>query len=375
MLVPIYREARIVPALMERLKRLDYPRAKLDIKIIVEIDDLQTQNALARETLPPFFDIIVCPSGIPRTKPRALNIGLAYAKGDYIVVYDAEDEPDPDQLRKAAATFASGDRKLGCVQARLAIDNAADGWIARMFALEYAGLFDGLLPGMSVTRQPIPLGGTSNHFRRTLLHTCLGWDAWNVTEDADLGLRLAGLGYHCVVMDSTTWEEAPVDWLAWYNQRTRWLKGWIQTAFVVARNGHRWRQSVSALKRLEISVISTSSVVSALFHPLVLVILGALLAPPTDSVFRSSVHLTLWSFITVVFVASSALSLAILVVGARHRGLTLRVRDSVGLLLYSLMKTVAAWRALFEFAVAPTHWHKTEHGLARRSRHQPTPPR
>lgn len=374
-LVPIYREARIVPLLIERLKRIDYPKAKLEIKMIVEIDDHETQNALICEAMPPFFEIIVCPSGLPRTKPRALNIGLAYAKGDYIVVYDAEDEPDPDQLRKAAAHFASGDPKLGCVQARLAIDNGADSWIARMFAFEYAGLFDGLLPGMSITRQPIPLGGTSNHFRRSLLHNCLGWDAWNVTEDADLGLRLAGLGYHCIVMDSTTWEEAPVDWMAWYNQRTRWLKGWMQTAFVVARNGKRWRRSVSALTRFEIAVISTSSVISALFHPIILLVLGVFLAPPSDSVIRSALHLTLWSFVSVVCIASSILSFAILWVGARRRGLLIRLSDLPYLLLYSLMKTAAAWRALYELISAPTHWHKTEHGLARSSRHPTAQPR
>lgn len=371
-LVPIYREARIVPRLIERLNRIDYPRAKLDIKILVEADDVETRMVLASLELPPFFEVIVCPLDKPRTKPRALNIGLIYAKGDCLVVYDAEDEPDPDQLRKAAAYFAQADPRLGCIQARLAIDNAADSWIARMFALEYAGLFDGLLPGMSVTRQPIPLGGTSNHFRRATLENCLGWDAWNVTEDADLGLRLACFGYQCIVMNSTTWEEAPIALSAWFNQRTRWLKGWMQTACVLMRYSPSHRSRISMLKRFEIAVISTSSVVSALFHPLLLLIPGLLLAPSSEMVIRSTLHLTLWSFVSVVFVVSGLLSLSIVSVGAQSRGFRLRLSDLAFLFLYSLIKTLAAWRALFEFIVAPTHWHKTEHGLARSSRHQPS---
>ena len=370
-LVPIYREARIIPQLIERLKRIDYPRAKLDIKILVETDDVESREALDSETLPSFFEVITCPPGKPRTKPRALNIGLAYAKGDCVVVFDAEDEPDPDQLRKTAAYFAQSDQTLGCIQARLAIDNAADSWIARMFALEYAGLFDGLLPGMSVTRQPIPLGGTSNHFRRATLEKCLGWDAWNVTEDADLGLRLAWLGYDCIVMDSTTWEEAPINFKAWFNQRTRWLKGWMQTACVLMRHSPSRRNRIPVLKQFEIAVISMSSVISALFHPLLLLIPGLLLAPSSEMVIRSTLHLTLWSFVSIVFVVSGLLSLAIISVGAHRRGFRLRFNDLFFLFLYSLIKTLAAWRALFEFIVAPTHWHKTEHGLARSSRHRP----
>ena len=370
-LVPIYREGRIVPQLIERLKRIDYPRAKLEIKILVEIDDVESRKALESEKLPSFFEVVLCPLGNPRTKPRALNIGLAYAKGDCVVVFDAEDEPDPDQLRKAAAYFAQSDPKLGCIQARLAIDNATDSWLARMFALEYAGLFDGLLPGMSVTRQPIPLGGTSNHFRRATLEKCLGWDAWNVTEDADLGLRLAWLGYHCTVMDSTTWEEAPTSFTAWFNQRTRWLKGWMQTVCVLMRPLPSRRSRIPALKQFEIAVISTSSVVSALFHPLLLLIPGLLLAPSSEMVIRSTLHLTLWSFVSIIFVVSGLLSLAIISVGAHRRGFRLRLRDLFFFFLYSLIKTLAAWRALVEFMVAPSHWHKTEHGLARSSRHRP----
>jgi cellulose synthase/poly-beta-1,6-N-acetylglucosamine synthase-like glycosyltransferase len=367
-LVPVYREARIISRLVQRLRRIDYPRTKLDFKILVESDDFETQSALRCEKLPPNFDVIVCPPGKPRTKPRALNIGLSYAKGEYVVIYDAEDEPEPNQLRKVAAQFSIADKTVACVQARLAIDNIDDSWVSRLFALEYAGLFDGLLPGMSATRQPIPLGGTSNHFRRSTLEACFAWDAWNVTEDADLGLRLAGLGYQSIVIDSTTWEEAPVNLRAWFHQRSRWLKGWIQTALVISKPARYASQSIPRLTRFEILVISWSAVISCLFHPVLLLIPGLIFGISTEDAVRSALHLTLWSFISLFVTISGLLSITIMSIGAQRRGVSFSLNDICYLLLYSLMKTAAAWRALFDFIVAPTHWNKTEHGIARSSR-------
>jgi cellulose synthase/poly-beta-1,6-N-acetylglucosamine synthase-like glycosyltransferase len=367
-LVPVYREARIISRLIQRLGRIDYPRGKLDVKILVESDDAETQLALRLQNLPPFFDVIICPPGKPRTKPRALNIGLSYAKGDFVVIYDAEDEPEPNQLRKVAAQFSIADKTVACVQARLAIDNIDDSWISRLFALEYAGLFDGLLPGMSATRQPIPLGGTSNHFRRSTLEACFAWDAWNVTEDADLGLRLAAFGYRSIVIDSTTWEEAPVNLRAWFHQRSRWLKGWIQTALVISKRARYSRKTTSWWTRFEISVISWSAVTSCLFHPILLLVPGLIFGMSAEDAVRSAVHLTLWSFISLVVTISGLLSMIVLSIGAHRRGLSLKINDISYFLLYSLMKTAAAWRALFDFIVAPTHWNKTEHGLARSSR-------
>ena len=96
------------------------------------------------------------------------------------------------------------------MQARLAIDNASDGWLSRHFAAEYAGQFDVFLPALAKLRLPLPLGGTSNHFRADVLRKVGGWDPFNVTEDADLGMRLARFGYRTGVIGSTTWEEAPV---------------------------------------------------------------------------------------------------------------------------------------------------------------------
>jgi len=371
-LVPLYREKKIISKLIERLKKIDYPKAKLEIKILVEMDDIETRLALIMEELPAIFDIIVCPLMNPRTKPRALNVGLAYAKGDYIVIYDAEDEPDPDQLKKAATCFYHGGKRLGCVQGRLAIDNMADGWISRMFALEYASLFDALLPGMSNTRQPIPLGGTSNHFRRSTLEACFAWDPWNVTEDADLGLRLARLGYETAVIDSTTWEEAPNTIKAWLNQRTRWLKGWMQTAMVIARPLGLKQAKTSRAMQFQIAVISLSSITSAMFHPLAVIAFGWVITTHSMNDSISLLGIIQWSFIGFVFVCHCIVSYITMRAGMRCRGLKFHILDCISLVLYSLLKCVAAWRALWEFIVAPSLWRKTEHGHSRTSRRMAT---
>jgi hypothetical protein len=207
---PLYREARVVRKLVKALDAIDYPRAKLDIKLVIERRDAETLAAIASLGLPARYDVIVAPPGQPSTKPRALNVALPALRGDLVVVYDAEDEPDPDQLRLAAAHFA-GDPALDCLQARLTIDNPEDSWISAMFAIEYAALFDLIDPGLAALGLPIALGGTSNHFRTRTLRRVGGWDAWNVTEDADLGIRLAREGARVGALASDTREEAPND--------------------------------------------------------------------------------------------------------------------------------------------------------------------
>jgi cellulose synthase/poly-beta-1,6-N-acetylglucosamine synthase-like glycosyltransferase len=207
----------------------DYPREKLDIKIVIEEDDTDTADALASCRLAIPFEVIVAPPGGPRTKPKALNAALQFARGSFTVVFDAEDRPEADQLRKALAAF-DADPQMVCVQARLTIDNVADSWLSRMFTAEYAGQFDVLLPGMAALRLPLPLGGSSNHFITEVLREAGAWDPFNVTEDADLGIRLGRLGHRCGVIASTTDEEAPAQFSPWLRQRTRWIKGWIRTS-------------------------------------------------------------------------------------------------------------------------------------------------
>ena len=183
----------------------------------------------------------------PRTKPKALNYALPLARGEYVVIYDAEDRPEPGHLRQALRAFRAGPSNLAAVQARLNLYNTnlyntKENWLTRQFTIEYCALFDGLLPALDRLRLPIPLGGTSNHFRASALRWLMAWDPFNVTEDADLGIRLARYGYRCRMLGSTTYEEAPARPMSWLKQRTRWLKGYMQTWRVHMNHpGALWR--------------------------------------------------------------------------------------------------------------------------------------
>ena len=206
----------------------DYPPEKLDVKLVVEGDDAETRAAIERCASRIPIEVLVVPAAGPRTKPKALNVALPFVRGAFTVIYDAEDRPEAGQLRRALQAFVGAGEELACVQACLAIDNTSDSWLARLFTGEYAGQFDVFLPGIAALRLPLPLGGSSNHFRTATLRELGGWDAYNVTEGADLGMRLARFGYRTAIIDSTTYEEAPAQFLPWLRQRTRWFKGWMR---------------------------------------------------------------------------------------------------------------------------------------------------
>lgn len=227
-LVPLRDEAAVLPQLVSSLGRLNWPRSKLDIRLICEADDVATKKAIAALDLPPNFTVVDVPVVGPRTKPKALNYGLQTASGELVAVYDAEDRPHPDQLLEAWQSFAEAGETLACVQAPLVVANFASNANARLFGFEYAALFRGLLPWLSKHGHVVPLGGTSNHFRRAALEAVGGWDAHNVTEDADLGLRLSRCGYAIATITRATLEDAPIDLDVWLRQRTRWYKGWMR---------------------------------------------------------------------------------------------------------------------------------------------------
>ena len=214
------------------------------------------------------MEILVAPQGSPRTKPRALNVALPLARGRYTVVYDAEDIPDPGQLRLAVARFAQLPRNVACLQARLTIDNTDDTWLTRLFTIEYAALFDAFNPGLAEIGSPLPLGGTSNHFRTSVLRDIHGWDAWNVTEDADLGIRLARLGYAVKDLPSSTLEEAPGTLGAWMRQRTRWMKGFVQTATSHSRKPRLLLRQLGIWKCFGALCLTWGIALSALVYPL-----------------------------------------------------------------------------------------------------------
>jgi cellulose synthase/poly-beta-1,6-N-acetylglucosamine synthase-like glycosyltransferase len=300
---------------------------------------------------------------LPPTKPKALNYALPLAAGEFTVIYDAEDRPHRYQLREAFERFRESGPELACLQSPLAVHNRTDNWLTAMFALEYETLFRGTLPALESLQAPFPLGGTSNHFRTAILWAAGEWDPWNVTEDADLGVRLARLGYRCGTLALPTMEEAPTRYGVWLRQRTRWLKGWIQTIFVHTRNPAAlvrelgWRRT--ALFHLALSAI----VLSALCHPIFLVLLavelgrlvlgynatGVALAMLAVAVFNLAAGYTTYAFFAHEI--------------ARRNG-----RSVMPLLftlpLYWLLISAAGWRAAWQFVFDPFRWEKTEHGLA-----------
>ncbi|MDE3077489.1 MAG: glycosyltransferase, partial [Chloroflexota bacterium] len=235
-LVPLYEETEVLARLVRAIDRLDYPKPKLDVKLLLEEDDEETILAARQAGLPRHFQLVIVPRGQPKGKPKACNYGLIYARGDFVVIYDAEDLPERDQLKKALVAFAKGDDKLACVQAKLNYFNRDQNLLTRWFTTEYSMWFDLFLPGLDASHAPIPLGGTSNHFRTQRLRELGAWDPYNVTEDADLGARLFKVGWKTAVMDSTTYEEANSQIYNWIRQRSRWVKGYIQTYLVHMRN-------------------------------------------------------------------------------------------------------------------------------------------
>lgn len=371
-LVPLYREANVVPALLHHLSALDYPKEKLDIKLIVERDDPETLSALRVAKLDPCFEIFIADEVGPRTKPKALSLALACTRGEYVVVYDAEDQPEPSQLRFAVASFAAAPRELACLQARLAIDNAGDGWLTRHFAAEYAGLFDVLLPSLAAHKLPLPLGGTSNHFRTDALRRTGAWDPHNVTEDADLGIRLARFGYRTGVISSTTWEEAPARLRPWLRQRTRWMKGWMQTWLVHMRTPVKLFRELGVVGFAAFQLLLGGAVVAALVHPLFMLVMAVKLAGGIGLAAAGIAHeIAMYAVLSSGYLGSAALAIC----GMKQRGMRVGIVTLLTIPLYWILLSAAAWRALYQFMVAPHRWEKTEHGLAKTSRHALQPAR
>lgn len=366
-LVPLYREVGVLPQLTRALRALDYPAAKLDVKILLEEEDRATIAALRAANLPPYVSLLIAPNGQPRTKPRALNIGLAEARGELLVVYDAEDVPDPLQLRRAACAFAVQAPDIACLQARLAIDNTADSWLTRMFTIEYSQLFDVINPGLARLDLPVPLGGTSNHFQVSVLRQLRGWDAWNVTEDADLGLRLSLAGYRVADLPSTTFEEAPAALRAWIVQRTRWMKGWMQVALVHGRQPLVSMRAMGAVRFLSAMALVMGTVATALGFP-IFTALALYAFAATDWLADIKAAPFGLSFAVTLFAAGLISLVLPAFEGLRRRGLPGLTRDAVTLPLYYILMSLAAWRAFAQMFYAPSKWEKTEHGKARTSR-------
>ena len=358
-LCPLYREAQSVPALVAGLRRLDYDPGKLDVKLIVEADDGATLSAAAAANLPAGFEIVVVPVAHPRTKPKALNYAMARARGDFVAVYDAEDAPHPAQLRAALDAFAAGGERFGAVQAPLLIDNTDASWLASQFAAEYAIQFRGILPLLAHLHAPFPLGGASNHFRRAALEDAGGWDPFNVTEDADLAYRLARRGWRLGVIAPPTWEEAPARFGPWLKQRSRWIKGHLQTWLVLMRNPVRTARELGLGGFLWMQLVLGGGLVAACAHaPLLALLLAAVLLPDVVTIPSVDWALVIFGYATASLGAIFAAALE------KNRGLAL---SALTMPLYWPLSSVAALWAVAELIVRPHYWAKTDHGRTRRN--------
>lgn len=362
-LVPLYREAEVIQSLIESLARLDYPPEKLEVLLLIEEDDKETLEAAKAAHPPGHFFFVLIPPGVPRTKPKACNVGLFFATGEFLVIYDAEDRPEPDQLKKAVIAFRKGDPDLVCVQAALNYYNARENFLTRMFTLEYSFWFDYMLAGLHRLRLPIPLGGTSNHFRTDRLRELGGWDPFNVTEDADLGIRADISGYKVGVINSTTYEEANTQVGNWIRQRSRWIKGYMQTALVHSRRPLYLLRRLGLRRTLGFLLLIAGTPLTFLSAPwmwgmfLIWVLTGT---KGLDPVFPPPILYI--SLLNLLFGNAIAIYLNMLA------GFKRRYDDLIpwSLLnpIYWVLHSVAAYKALWQLFTRPFYWEKTRHGIS-----------
>jgi cellulose synthase/poly-beta-1,6-N-acetylglucosamine synthase-like glycosyltransferase len=355
----------MVPMLRRAMSAIDYPPHLLDIKFVVEAKSPETVAAVEHVLGAPQFRVVVVPQGAPHTKPKAIDYALPLARGEFLVVYDAEDVPEPDQLRRAAERFRA-DRDLACLQAELVPENAHENVLTAVFAGEYAGLFGRLLPALARWGLPVPLGGTSNHFRTSVLRQLGGWDAFNVTEDADLGVRLARRGYRAEAFDSRTHEEAPLTVAAWMAQRTRWMKGWMQTYCVHNQSPRALLRDLGWRGFLGFQVLVGGMILSSPLHTLFLgTLLGRLILDGAVGLVPQDV----WDWFAVgILFAGYGGALAVVVSGLAHLRATHLVLMQFAVPFYWVLHSIATLYAAVELITKPVHWAKTEHGVTRVAR-------
>lgn len=362
-LVPVFREARIVGRLVENLGRLDYPTSKLEVIILVEEEDAETRDAIAASDPPSHFIVVTVPKGTPQTKPRACNVGLEVARGEFLVIYDAEDAPEPDQLKKTVIAFERADESVVVMQAALNYFNARENVLTRMFSLEYSYWFDYMLTGLDVRDLPIPLGGTSNHFRTQALRELGGWDPYNVTEDADLGIRASALGYRVGVVDSTTMEEATSRLGIFIGQRSRWIKGYMQTALVHARQPFALIRQIGLRRFAAFTLLIAGTPLTFLgvipFTALTIVSF----ALPWADLSVAFPPVILWLCL-LNFLVGNALMVYLNMMGPYKRGAFWLVGWAILNPVYWLLHSLASYKALWQLITKPHYWQKTEHGMS-----------
>lgn len=359
--VPLYREAEVLPVLVECLDALDYPPEKIKVQLLMEEDDHETIEACGKLDLPPQFEPIIVPHSLPKTKPKACNYGLYRSDSDLLVIFDAEDRPEPDQLKKAVAAFADLPDDVTILQAKLNFYNQRHNLLTRWFTGEYSVWFDLFLPGLTAARSPIPLGGTSNHFKADRLKELGGWDPFNVTEDCDLGIRMHKHGHHAAMIDSTTWEEANGELWSWIRQRSRWVKGYLQTWLVHMRRPLRLLRQLGLRGFFNFQMTIGGSLACFFLNPIYwfMTALWFSVHPEFIIPIFPPVILALGTFCLFI---GNFVFVYLAVAGCANRGYWDLVKYSVLTPAYWLLMSIGAYRALIQLLYDPHFWEKTEHG-------------
>ncbi len=363
-LVPVYKEPEVIGILMESLKKMDYPQNKLDVILLLEEDDTETLESAKKHKPPANWRFIIVPNSIPKTKPKACNYGLFFAKGKYLTIYDAEDIPEPDQLKKAVLAFKKAGEDYICFQAALNYFNKDENFLTKMFTLEYSYWFDYLLPGLFNLKLPIPLGGTSNHFDVEKLREIGAWDPFNTTEDADLGVRAFGKGYKVGIINSTTYEEANARVKNWIRQRSRWIKGYMQTFLVHSRNIGKLYRTVGFKGMLSFLFLIGGTPLTFLINPIMWLMFLVWLITQTKSLEPLFppllLHISLFNLLIGNFIGIYLNMIAVF-----KRGYYELLPYGFLNPIYWILHSIASYRSLYELFTKPFYWQKTQHGITK----------
>ncbi len=365
-LCPLFKEGKVLLQFIRAMTMLRYPRDKLQILLLLEANDEQMITVVQKLGLPACFQVVVVPPGNPQTKPRACNVGLQYAKGEYTVVFDAEDIPERNQLLKAVAAFRQLPPEAVCMQAKLDFYNRTHNIITRLFTAEYSLLFNLTLIGLQSINGPIPLGGTSNHFRTAALRQVGGWDPFNVTEDCDLGIRLFTRGYRTAIINSVTYEEATSRIPNWLRQRSRWIKGYLQTLIVHSRTPQRFMHSLRTIPHFATFLLVVGAkTASMMINPFLgLMTLGYFLGPDAFRDFVQSLYLTSIFYVAfITWILGNFLYVLYYLIGLVNRGHPELVKLFPFIPFYWLLMSLAGWKAIWQLMHRPHFWEKTTHGF------------
>jgi cellulose synthase/poly-beta-1,6-N-acetylglucosamine synthase-like glycosyltransferase len=359
-LVPVYKEGEILPELVAALSQLDYPKERLDIRLLIEEDDNETMAAAERLKLSRPFVIYPVPVSQPRTKPKACNIGLQNSNADYLVIFDAEDRPEPDQLKKAVVAFHRVPRNIACIQAKLNFYNSDRNFLTRCFTAEYATWFDLCLPGLDFFKAPIPLGGTSNHFRIDVLRQVGGWDEYNVTEDCDLGLRLFYNGWRTRILNSTTWEQACPSLPYWIRQRSRWVKGYVQTYLVHMRSPWHLTRGLGILNSTHFHFVIGGTPLCQLLNPLYW-LLTVIWIVSQNTAFSAYFPGPVFLMAAICLFVGNFLFAYTCSIACVRRGMGHLVVYGLTMPFYWVLMSIAAWKGCLQLLWNPHYWEKTKH--------------